>query len=184
MINSRKQYNKIIDYEFKVYFSSLKDYFKNMLLNSSDYSIWKFQKLLRKTELFYNLSRKKNKYYPLYILIRRKKEKIGHRLGLSIEINVFQEGLRIFHYGEIVVNGYCEIGKNCKLHGGNCIGNNGKTHHAPRIGDNCDVGFGSVIIGDITLGDNITIGANSLVNKSFNNNIVIAGSPAKVIKYD
>jgi serine acetyltransferase len=32
------------------------------------------------------------------------------------------------------------------------------------------------------LGDNVTVGANSVVNSEFPSNVVIAGSPAKIIK--
>lgn len=51
------------------------------------------------------------------------------------------------------------------------------------IGRNCWIGAGSVILGGVVLGDNTIVGANSVVNKSFEDgNIVIAGSPAKIIK--
>ena len=93
-------------------------------------------------------------------------------------INTIDEGLIIYHSGEIVVSGLAKCGKNLKLHGNNCIGNNGKDGNAPCIGDNCDVGFGAVIIGDIKLGDNIKIGANAVVNKNFKEGILV-GVPAK-----
>ncbi|MEQ1734610.1 MAG: hypothetical protein ABL940_13115 [Bacteroidia bacterium] len=35
----------------------------------------------------------------------------------------------------------------------------------------------------VTLGNNVTVGANSVVTKSFPSNVVIAGCPAKIIKY-
>ena len=82
-----------------------------------------------------------------------------------------------------MVNSKCRIGKNCQLHGNNCIGNDGKTEGVPVIGDNCNIGFGASIIGDIRLGNNVTIGAGAVVNKSFEgDNIVLAGVPAKIIR--
>ena len=36
-------------------------------------------------------------------------------------------------------------------------------------------------VGDIEIGDNCTIGANSVINKSFSNNSIIVGSPGKKI---
>ena len=92
----------------------------------------------------------------------------------------FGKNLRIWH-GNIIINGNAIIGDNCNFHGNNCIGEkNGKS---PNIGDNVDVGYGTVIIGGITVANNIVIGANSLVNKSFlEEGVVIAGCPARIIK--
>lgn len=54
---------------------------------------------------------------------------------------------------------------------------------SPIIGDNCDIGVGAKIIGDITIADNVTIAAGAIVNKSCSqSNVVLAGVPAKVIK--
>lgn len=55
--------------------------------------------------------------------------------------------------------------------------------NVPIIGDNVYIGPGAILFGDIRIGDNVMIGANSTVTKSFEeSNIVIAGSPAKIIK--
>lgn len=54
---------------------------------------------------------------------------------------------------------------------------------APIIGDNCYIGPGAIIFGDITLADNITIGANATVNRSCGQErVVLAGTPAKIVK--
>ena len=75
------------------------------------------------------------------------------------------------------------MGDNVKLHGSNCIGNNGFIDKAPKIGNNVDIGFGAILIGDIEIADDIIIGANALVNKSFlEKGVTIAGVPAKIIK--
>jgi len=50
------------------------------------------------------------------------------------------------------------------------------------MGDNIFIGPCSSIIGDITIGSDIAIGANTVVTKSFEENgITIAGTPAKKI---
>ena len=58
------------------------------------------------------------------------------------------------------------------------MGENGK---APTIGDNCFIGPGAKLFGDIKIGDNVAIGANAVVNKDFGDNVTIAGVPAKVV---
>lgn len=51
-----------------------------------------------------------------------------------------------------------------------------------KIGENCWIGNSVTILPGVQLGDNVTIGANSVVTKSFSSNVVIAGCPAKIIK--
>lgn len=51
----------------------------------------------------------------------------------------------------------------------------------PIIGNNVKCGANVTIIGKITIGDNVEIGAGSVVTKSFPSNCVIAGVPAKLI---
>jgi acetyltransferase-like isoleucine patch superfamily enzyme len=50
------------------------------------------------------------------------------------------------------------------------------------IGKNCWIGNSATILPGVELGDNVTIGANSVVTKSFPSNCVIAGVPAKIIR--
>ncbi|MCI9180304.1 MAG: acyltransferase [Lachnospiraceae bacterium] len=50
------------------------------------------------------------------------------------------------------------------------------------IGNNCFIGQRSTILYGVTLADNIIVGSGSLVTKSFlENNIIIAGNPARVV---
>jgi maltose O-acetyltransferase len=50
------------------------------------------------------------------------------------------------------------------------------------IGKNCWIGNSVTILPGVQLGDNVTIGANSVVTKSFPSNVVIGGCPAQIIK--
>ncbi|MGQ8366687.1 sugar O-acetyltransferase [Glaciecola sp. 1036] len=51
------------------------------------------------------------------------------------------------------------------------------------IGDNCWIGGHAVINPGVTLGNNVVVASGAVVTKSFSDNVVIGGSPAKVIKH-
>jgi len=58
-------------------------------------------------------------------------------------------------------------------------------HDMVKIGSGCWIGQNVTILPGVELGDNVIVGANSLVNKSFGSNVIIGGIPARVIKiYD
>ncbi len=143
--------------------------------------IWKFQKLMRKLEYYTNC---KNKgAFKLYILfLRYKYKKLSLKLGFSIPINVFGPGLSIVHYGTIVVNSNARVGKNCRMHACVNIGASGGQKEAPQIGNNVYIAPGAKIYGNIKIASNTVIGANAVVNKSFDKeHTVVAGIPAKII---
>lgn len=97
------------------------------------------------------------------------------KLGFSIPINVFNKGLSIAHYGSIVVNSKAVIGENCRIQENVTIGATGGSIKAPQLGNNIFIGSGARIIGDITVADNIAIGANAVVTKSFTENDITLG---------
>lgn len=51
------------------------------------------------------------------------------------------------------------------------------------IGDNCWIGGNSIIVPGVTLGSNVIVGAGSVVTKSFGDNVVIAGDPARIVHH-
>lgn len=157
---------------------SKKKWLRVFIFREHEYYIWKYQLLLRKEEFFYL---KRNYFLSAYY--RRKKNILGEKLGFTIHKFVFGSGLKIWHYGNIVVNACAKIGKNCTLHGDNCIGNDGFNSASPIIGDNVDIGVGAKIIGNITIANNVIIGAGAVVNKSITEEfVVVAGVPARIVK--
>lgn len=50
------------------------------------------------------------------------------------------------------------------------------------IGNNCWFGGHVTILPGVTLGENVVVGAGSVVTKSFGDNVVLVGNPARVIK--
>lgn len=134
---------------------------------------WKFQKLLRKLEYWTNC--KKNNIY-IHIL-RWQFKRMSINMGFTIPINVFEEGLCIVHYGSIIVSRHAKVGKNCTINSGVNIGEN------VSIGDRCYLAPGAKLF-NVRIGNNVKIGANAVVNKSFEkDNVILAGVPAKIVKY-
>ena len=93
------------------------------------------------------------------------------------------------------LDGYQElkIGKNCSISAGCQILTHDSAKWAlsngiekyeyanTKIGDNCFLGSHSVITKGVTLGNHCLVGAGAVVTKSFDNNSIIAGIPAKKI---
>ena len=52
----------------------------------------------------------------------------------------------------------------------------------PVIGDNVRIHKGAIVFGGITIGNNVEIGANAVVNKPVPDNAVVAGVPAKILR--
>jgi len=144
--------------------------------------VWKFQRLLRKNEYLFNC--KKNLVSKLKLqIVKWQYHRMSIKLGFRISRNNFGPGLSIAHPGTIIVNPSARIGSNCRIHTCTNIGTQaGYQDKAPKIGNNVFIGPGAKMFGNIKIADNICIGANSVVTKSFENvGITIAGVPARKI---
>lgn len=51
-----------------------------------------------------------------------------------------------------------------------------------KIGKNCFIGAHSIILPGVTIGDEVIVGAGSVVTKDVDNNTIVAGNPARPIK--
>ncbi len=59
----------------------------------------------------------------------------------------------------------------------------GYQYNAPvRIGKNCWIGAGVIIVPGITIGDNVVVGAGSVVTKDLPDNVVAVGNPCRVLR--
>lgn len=185
-INCKKELKRIVKEEKKLYFSNgFYQLFLKCIKLHPDYFVWKFVKRMRITSYYYSKRNNNVVYSILYIMSSRKMNKLARRIGIETGENVFDENVRIFHSNGIVINGNAQIGKNCRLYGNNCIGNNGRNNKAPNIGDNVRICVGAKVLGDITIANNITIAAGAVVTKScLEENAILAGIPAKIIGYN
>jgi putative colanic acid biosynthesis acetyltransferase WcaB len=91
-------------------------------------------------------------------------------------------GLRIYHGQAIVINKKVQIGSNCIIRQSTTMGNSREGEDCPVIGNNVEIGSNVCIIGAVSIGDNVIIGAGSVVIKSIPSNSVAAGNPARIIK--
>jgi len=154
--------------------------------------IWNYIRELRYNEYFLNNSILSNiifiRSFKSYIFTFRliisnlRLKRLAYRTGFQIPPNTIDEGLTIWHWGNIIINPHAMIGKNCTLNANIIIGHKNDGTKAPSIGDNCFVGAGAKVIGPITIGNNVVIAPNAVVVKNVPSNVVVAGIPAKIIK--
>lgn len=121
-----------------------------------------------------------------YLLIYR----ILVEWGLNIEIPYkvhLGPGLKLYHAHSLVLNRGVIMGANCTLRQCVTIGNKERADNTltdcPKIGNNVNIGANVCILGDIEIGDNVIIGAGSIVVKSVPPSCIIAGNPAKIIRF-
>ena len=82
----------------------------------------------------------------------------------------------------VVIHSRAVIGKNCIIAQQVTVGGRSRQENVPVIGDHVYLGAGSRILGDITIGSEVVVGANAVVIHSVPDNTVVAGVPAKVIR--
>ncbi len=89
-----------------------------------------------------------------------------------------------FAYGGIgvVLHSRCIIGDNCIIGQGITIGRKLSPEGIPTIGNDVYIAAGSRILGGIKIGNNVIIGANSVVVTDIPDNSIVAGAPAKVVR--
>lgn len=155
----------------------IKPGFRSFFLLGGAAILRRHQYLLRKTEYYANTGKKFR-----MLLYKIRLSKLQNKHSLLIPLNTCGKGLKIMHLGSILISGRASLGENCALHINTGIVAGGTNDDAPIIGNNVVIGFGAVVLGNVYLADSIAVGANSVVNKSFDEpDIGIAGVPAKKI---
>jgi serine O-acetyltransferase len=87
---------------------------------------------------------------------------------------------RIDHCGDIVISGDAIIGDDVVIRNGVTIGLRHVGHRgSPTIGNRVDIGAGAKILGPISVGDDVFIGANAVVLRDVPANSIAIGVPAR-----
>lgn len=112
------------------------------------------------------------KYFCIFLLHPYETFTIGANCSIG-------EGMVPGHSFSTIVNAK-RIGDNFTVFQNCTIGvSNGKR---PIIGNNVTIFTNCVVVGGITIGDNVQIGGGSVVCKSIPDNCVVAGNPARIIR--
>lgn len=142
--------------------------------------IWKYIKTMRYAEYYIN------KYHsyktPMALYFLHKLRKYGRITGFQIHPGTVGKGLTIWHWGPIIIGGKSKLGENCVLRPPILLGHKTSDAPAPIVGDNVEINSGAKLIGAITIGDDVIIGANAVVTHDIPSHSIITGIPAKVIK--
>ena len=117
------------------------------------------------------------------LIIRLMLYRMTRKYGVEISVGSrIGEGVYLGHPYQITVAEGTRIGNNVNLHKGCTIGreNRGKRAGVPTIGDRVYVGIGSVIVGNITIGDDVLIAPNSYINFDVPSHSIVIGNPAVI----
>lgn len=177
IIKNKKDLNEWLEIDLKQY----KPSFIDKILLRQNAMIGSYLLHLRMAEYYTNISSnlKINKVLKGYHTYRMRQ--LSYKLGFQFGINTCGPGLILYHFGHIIINNRARIGANACIYPGVVVGQD-ETGGIPKIGNNCFLGLGSKIFGDITVGDNVTVLANSVVLSHVPENSIVGGIPAKLIK--
>lgn len=95
-------------------------------------------------------------------------------------------GFALVHSNGVVVGPGVRTGIDCRLNPGVVLGEPGRgssgDYGFPVLGDHVTIGAHAVVLGTIHIGDGSVVGANSVVRGDVEDNVVVIGSPAKVVR--
>jgi serine O-acetyltransferase len=82
----------------------------------------------------------------------------------------------------VVIHKDAIIGDDCSISQNVTIGRNPGDALVPRIGDRVYIAAGAVIAGEIFIGDDAVVGANSVVLSDVPAGALVVGAPARVVR--
>lgn len=157
------------------------------LMHKENWYIRCYKRHMRKAEYYKNVRSAALGITPfrklLYGWHLLRYERLGAYLHYSIKLNTCGPGLNLYHTGaRIAVKYGTTLGANCTLLEGVVFGKKTGNGDEPQtIGDNCFFGTGAKILGTLTIGSNVTVGALSVVTHNVLDGQTVAGVPARPI---
>ena len=145
------------------------------------------QRVLRPTELKYiALFRKAENcsFKPLKLYYTIKLKFMSYKTHIQIPARTkIGEGFYIGHSGRVIIHPEAELGKNMNVGTGVTIGyeNRGKRKGAPKFEGNCWIGTNAVVVGNVTVGEDVMIAPLTFVNFDVPPHSIVVGNPAKII---
>lgn len=184
---TKTELKQLIAEEMKTYGITKKNIREKRFRHQKSYMIWRAIKRLRIYE--FRCSKRDESGNSLIMHFRafrvkaaeRKFNKACEKVDVELTPNMIGKNIRICHDNVVI---FGKVGENCVFHGNNVVGNKrtGASNDIPKLGNNVDVGFGAMIIGNIEIADNCVIGAGAVVTKSYiKPGSVLVGVPAKEI---
>lgn len=115
--------------------------------------------------------------------ILRRLASLGRKItlaGTGCEISakaLVGSGLRLPHLKGIVISHGARVGSDCTIFHQVTLGVNGRKslEIGPMIGDRVSIGVGAKLIGPITVGNDVTIGANAVITKNIPDGATVVG---------
>lgn len=196
MITSYSELNQVLLADSVLYPKQSQGFFqkwKNILVTNpinTQHRIYQYVRTLRYAEYHENnsLLAGKKSFFGIWhtfmmLIYFYSLRQLSYKTGIQIPTNVCGPGLQIWHYGYIIINENTRIGESLTIYPGVEIGHKVPGGCCPVIGDNCFIGAGAKVFGNIHIGNNVTIAPNSVVMIDVPDNAVVAGVPAKIIKF-
>ena len=131
-----------------------------------------------------NAKSNKSRFVRLWYLYRIKKCDAFNNASMGTDLGrgaVFETPPHLTHgLNGIIISHYARIGKKAIILQQVTI-SEGPNKTSATIGDNCYIGAGAKIIGNVKIGDNVKIGANAVVVTDIPSNCTAVGVPARIV---
>ena len=151
---------------------------------SENYSMFAYVRNLRYLEYYTNKKQKPwDKLFKAWYFLKWRRLNLKYQL--YIQPNCVGPGLHLVHHGFRRIGSLKSIGKNLTILPMVLIGKkvSGINCNNCTIGNNVYIGTGAIIMNPVNIGNNVIIGAGSIITKDVPDNAIVAGNPAKIIRF-